>query len=66
MSESFLALRRLRVLAHGRAVYDEKFHLGVNVNRANRISSKPMTEISSGRSRPACRIFAVTLFSLRI
>lgn len=40
MSFSLLALRRLKVYSHGRAVYDERFHLGVNVIRGENGSGK--------------------------
>ncbi|RYY28384.1 MAG: hypothetical protein EOP62_04095 [Sphingomonadales bacterium] len=40
MSFSLLALRRLKVLSHGRDVYDECFHLGVNIIRGENGSGK--------------------------
>ena len=40
MTASLLTLRRLRVMARGKAVYDEQFHLGVNIIRGENGSGK--------------------------
>lgn len=40
MSASLLTLRRLVVMARGKAVYDEPFHLGVNIIRGENGSGK--------------------------
>lgn len=40
MTVSLLTLRRLVVMARGRAVYDEQFHLGVNIIRGENGSGK--------------------------
>jgi DNA repair exonuclease SbcCD ATPase subunit len=40
MMPSFLALNRLRVIRSGKSVYDEKFHLGVNIIRGVNGSGK--------------------------